>query len=116
VTVFLRLSKPLLLWLYFNILANFFPYVVLLSDDFADSYDVIERLLFCALITFPSIYGILVVFSYYRELSQSHGLVIRDPRVEGSQLFYGPVSRDRRVEVYLTSHHFPSAPSKFDFV
>jgi hypothetical protein len=56
----MRKAKPLLIWLYFNILANAFPYVVLFNDDFDDVDDVIERLIFCALFTFPSVYAILV--------------------------------------------------------
>jgi hypothetical protein len=127
VTIFLRKAKPLLLWIYFNVLASIFPFVVSLGEDFSDSFDILERVLFCILITFPSVYAILVIFSYYRELSQSRGQVLRDPRLEGATEFWwanpsAPMSceAERPVDVYVTSHRYcqpsSSPPSKFDFV
>ena len=120
VTIFMRKAKPLLVWLYFNILANAFPYVVLFNDDFSDVDLVVERLVFCALFTFPSVYAILVVFSYYRELSQSRGLVLSDPRLAGSEFWYypgAPVAPNQSVEVYMASHYPPSLQnSKFYYV
>ena len=120
VTIFLRKAKPLLVWLYFNILANAFPYIVLFNDDFDDVDLVVERLIFCALFTFPSVYAILVVFSYYRELSQSRGLVLSDPRLAGSEFWYypgAPMAPNQSVEVYMASHYPPSLQnSKFYYV
>ena len=116
----MRQAKPLILWLYFNVLANAFPYVVLLNDDFDSANDVIERLIFCTLFTVPSVYAIVVVFSYYRELSQSRGLVLTNPRLAGSEFWYypgAPISGNRSVEIYLASHYPPSTQqSKYDFV
>ena len=99
-------------------LASIFPYVISLNEDFSDFYQIIERLAVCALITLPSVYAILVVFSYYRELSQSRGLVLRDPRMEAADFFWpsDSASNIRTVDVYMASHYRPSAPCKFDFV
>lgn len=99
----MRKATPLLLWLVMNIFATLLPLGVSMTEDFSISFNVFQRLAFCILVTFPSLYGILIVFSYYRELSkrvnngEADDIADLDPHYEASKIWLGQV--DPNIDV-----------------
>lgn len=103
----MRKSTPILLWLVINIFATLLPLGVSLTEDFSVNFNIFQRLTFCILVTFPSLYGILIIFSYYRELSKGESVDKAEDIADIDLGFDGRKTRlgqlDNNIDVTLKS-------------